>query len=365
MASDVVEVVARFGGTIVDVAHVASTETYRIGCAPDTQLAVPGLTSFPLVSAGNVRFPVGVERVEHDGWTELRTGALSIFIARTQLAPASLERRRLQWRTPVFVLASLLVHLAIWLVAVTTAPFERLPGKQRPRLRHAYVAAREPPAVPPSPQPRVAAHLRKHALAPAEQPARRASVEPTARSLGSSAAETTAKLARQFDQIDVVGKLSDLRPEDTYVEDDANARGFGGGRGRFDPTQREGWGTVATGRYATMIYDVKLCPSKSCKVDGPIPALYVRTHLHHHMDAIYDCYVQHAEGPGTIVLAFTITPDGAVRDARGSGLGETGACAARVAGEIFFKALGNDFDPPRSTRVVRYPIRFQPSRDKL
>ena len=32
--------------------------------------------------------------------------------------------------------------------------------------------------------------------------------------------------------------------------------------------------------------------------------------------------------------------DGSVHDARGSGLGNTGACAARVLPEIYFKAIG-------------------------
>jgi hypothetical protein len=107
-----------------------------------------------------------------------------------------------------------------------------------------------------------------------------------------------------------------------------------------------------------MIHDVKLCPNKDCTVEGPIPALYVRTHLLHHMDAIYECYEQHASGPGTIVLSFTIDSHGGVHDAQGSGLGETGACAARVVGEIFFKALGDDWDPPRETRV-RWPVQFK------
>jgi hypothetical protein len=368
MASDVVEVVARFGDTIVDVAHVGPDDTYRIGSGPDTQLAVPGLVSFPLVSAGRVRLPVGVPTIERDGWTELRVGPLSIFIMRTQLARTPLARPRREWRTPAFVLASLLVHVTLWLVAVTVAPFERVPVTPRPRLRYAHVASKQPHVEPKSelrePEKPVppAPHVRKQPSGAAMQPARRERVEYGTAGMAASAREATARLAKKFDQIDLEGKLDELRPEDTYIEDDANARGFGGGA-RFDPSKREGFGSVESGRYATMIYDVKLCPKKSCKVEGPIPALYVRTHLLAHMDAIYDCYVQHAEGPGTIVLAFTITPDGSVRNATGSGLGETGSCAARVAGEIYFKALGIDYDPPRSTRVVRYPVRFQPTRE--
>ncbi|HEY5925946.1 MAG TPA: hypothetical protein VIV11_29865 [Kofleriaceae bacterium] len=364
MDTDVVEVVARFGGTILDVRHVGPTDTYLIGTAQGTHLSVPGLTCFPLVARGSVRLPLGLPAVERDGWTELRVGELSLFITRTKLSRVPLARPRFQWKPPAFIAASLLAHLAIWLLALTTAPFERLDReKPQPRLRYVHVDTSEPVEPKPEPSKPEEPKPAKESVA-AVQPRRAERVardysKPTV-AMGMSAAEATRRLAQQFDQINVEKHLAGLDPKDTYIEDDANARGFGGSRGRFDPTQREGWGTVETGRYATMIYDVKLCPKRSCTVEGPIPALFVRTHLHHHMDAIYDCYVQHASGPGTIVLTFTITPDGAVRDARGRGLGETGACAARVAGEIFFKALGNDWKPPRETRV-RYPVRFEAS----
>ena len=117
MDSDVVEVVARFGGTILDVAHVGPADTYRIGTAQGTNLSVPGLTCFPLVAGGKVRHPVGVPVVERDGRTELRVGVLSIHITRTKLSGAPIARRRIEWRTPAFLAASLVVHLAIWFVA--------------------------------------------------------------------------------------------------------------------------------------------------------------------------------------------------------------------------------------------------------
>jgi hypothetical protein len=174
---------------------------------------------------------------------------------------------------------------------------------------------------------------------------------------GRSAAYWVARAAKSFDDTHVVEKVSALTEEGQYYEDDEYAGGFGTGR-NFDPSKREGFESVKTGAYATMVHDVKLCPKKDCSVEGPIPPLYVRTHLLHHMDAIYECYAQHASGPGTIVLTFTIDSHGGVYDAHGSGLGETGACAARVVGEIFFKALGDDWDPPRETHV-RWPVQFK------
>ena len=358
MHTDVVEVVARFGDTIVDVTHVGPNDTYRIGSAQGTNVSVPGLVCFPLVTGAKLRFPVGVHPALHDGWTELRFGDVTLHIKRTKLSRAPLARRRFERRTLVFIAASLIAHLALWFIALAYAPFERLP-RQRSVLRIARLPDAPPPPPEPKPikpPPKTAAS--KHGSAAVVQPERPARVVGELERPYKSAAEATAALAASFDKIDVAGALADLRPEDTYREDEANARGFGGSR-RFDPNEREGFESVKSGAYATMIYDIKQCPNKACTVTGPIPSLFVRTHLLAHMDGIYACYVQHASEPGTIVLSFTITPDGAVRDASGSGLGETGPCAARVVGEIFFKALGNDFHPPRSTKV-RWPVRFNP-----
>jgi hypothetical protein len=343
---DVIEVVARFAGTIVDVRHLGPKDRYCIGTAPGVDLAIVGLTRFPIVDAGRIRCPVGMEAVDRSGTTELRIGAVTLQLTRMKLTTATLPRRRPELRTPAFLFVSLIAHLAIWLTAESAAPFERVTA-ERPRPRLVKIPDAAPPKRPVPEKP---------ASSIAAQPARRDRVRRSRSEPGIDVVtvhSTVAAAMRSFDNTRVVEQLGELTPENQYDEDAANAQGFGGGRGRFDPTQREGWGTVESGAYSTMIYDVKLCPKRSCEVVGPIPALYVRTHLHAHMDAIYDCYRTHASGPGTIVLSFTITGDGAVRDARGSGLGETGECAARVVGEIFFKALEQE------TRVVRYPLLFK------
>src|ERR1051325_10492483 len=54
-----VEVVARFGQTVLDVAHVPLDATYRVGTAADVDITVPGLGSFPILEGGRVRRPVG------------------------------------------------------------------------------------------------------------------------------------------------------------------------------------------------------------------------------------------------------------------------------------------------------------------
>jgi hypothetical protein len=355
MAGSVVEVVVRFGDTILDVAHVRPHETYRIGTAPGLELAVPGHTNFPLVSGGSIRCPVGVP-VRHIGATiELRFAYASIELTKRELDLARLARPRPPWRVAAFVAASLLVHIAVWLCAVTLEPFERLIERtnERPRMRYVHVADHDPPPEPP-PKP-VAKPVEPQpvpsASAPVSPPPRRARAE---RLTVTNQAEAAAKFAAMVDKTHVVERVSALRPEDTYNEDDANAKGFGGSP-RFPPGE-----TIATGDYKVMAYDVKLCPKKSCTITGPVPGSFIRAQLHEHMDAIYRCYLEHASEAGTIVLEFSIAGDGSVHNASGSGLGETGACAARVLPEIYFKAIGDNDVPegkPKVTRV-RYPIRF-------
>ncbi len=372
--SSVVELVVRLGDTILDVAHVPPDRTYRIGTAPDCDLAVPGFTSFPLVDGGRVRCPTGVPTSERGDTTRIQVGLAMIEATRMRVERTAVPRRRPEWRTPVYVAVSLIAHVAVWLVAAIYEPFERIvEAPQAPRFRHVHVAF-DPPPPPPPPAPKPEptpppTPEPKQASEPASDPgpppaaasaARRASSTkraevPSAQVMPGSFATAASDVANMVAKLEVARRVGELRAEDTYNEDDDNARGFGGGR-RFDGGPRE---TIKNGDYSTMAFNVTLCPKKSCSVRGPIPALYIRTHLHEVMPAIYECYAQHATGPGTITLEFTIDVDGGVRNMRGSGLGETGACAARAANEIYFKALGKDVKAGQSPEThVRYPIRF-------
>ena len=352
MAREVVEVVARFAGTILDVAHVGPAATYRIGCAPGVDLAVPGVTCFPLVTGDIVRCPIGLAESQQGEATVLRVGALELHITRTRLPDRTLPPPRFELRTSAFLAASLVAHLAIWFAAVRFAPLERLaPPRVRPRLVHLAIADEPRPPAPITPPPPVptAAPASRAAPVPRGARGRRGGGQRDAEGPEDVVAAARA-LNATLEAIDLPGRAGEIDAEHFYDPGNQGGGNFGSGR-RFDPTRREGWGTVATGPYTLMLYDVTLCPQHSCTVEGPIPALYVRTHLHKYMDAIYACYEQLAPGLGTIVLEMTITADGAVRDARGSGLGETGACAARVASTIYFKALGAETH-------VRYPMRF-------
>lgn len=363
MAREVVEVVARFGETVLDIAHLGASDTYRIGTAPGCELSVPGLTCFPLVAGGTVHCPVGIAASTMGAMTELRAGALVVQVTRTSLPAVVLPTPRVELRTPLVVVASLVAHLAVWLAAERYAAFERIEQRPRP-LRARLVEAPVPPPSPPPPPrqrpvqpppseqpPARPPTARERAHAPPPRSGRAAELARARQAATDNFGAAIAAVAKSFDDTHVVERVSALTAEGQYDEDAANAQGFGGSR-RFDPTQREGWGTVAVGAYVTLDVDFKQCPDGDCEVVGAIPALYVRTHLLAHMAELYDCYRTHASAPGMIVLEFTITPDGAVRDARGSGLGDTGACAARVVETIFFRALGGD------TRV-RWPVVFK------
>jgi hypothetical protein len=360
--SSVVELVVRLGDTILDVAHVPPERTYRIGTAPECDLAVPGFTSYPLVDDGRLRCPTGVPTSVHGNTTRIQVGLATIEATRVRITRTNLPRRRFDRRTPVYAAASLAVHVAIWLVAAISEPFERLVETQQPRLRYVHVAVDppEPPPPPPAPQQQAQPASEPAPTPPAASAARRAPAAkraeiPSPQAMPQTFGTAARDVADMVAKLEVARRVGELRPEDTYNEDDDNARGFGGGR-RFDPGPAE---TIENGDYSTMAFDVTLCPKKSCSVRGPIPALYIRTHLHEVMPAIYDCYQQHASGPGTITLEFTIDVDGGVRNMRGSGLGETGACAARAANELYFKALGKDVKAGQSPDThVRYPIRF-------
>jgi hypothetical protein len=105
-----IEVVARLGDTILDVAQVAASGTYRIGTSPGVELPidVAPITSFPIVDKGFVlRRPAGVFatvvgaatpleetelRLAPGSTVELRIGLVTIVVALGVLARAPVPR---------------------------------------------------------------------------------------------------------------------------------------------------------------------------------------------------------------------------------------------------------------------------------
>jgi len=342
MNRDVVEVVTRFGGTLLDVAYVERSDVFRIGTAPDADLAVPGYSSFPLVAQGNVRVPGGIDAAIRGATTILRIGKMTIELTRTKPSARRVARRRPQWRMPLFVVGSLIVQVAIVLVAMALEPLELLVVKNQPRMRYAHIAS-PPPIDETVPKPKPTNAEAQGAV--------------KAQHAGALMRETTGS-GKDIDQVldglakDVDKKLAGLRAENQYDEDADNAKRFGGGAVRFDPSQRPGFESVASGDYDTEFFDMNVCPGKSCKITGHFPLQGVRSYVHEHRGELFQCYQRYAQGPGTVVVEFTIAgTDGSVRAAKGHGLGETGPCAAAVVAAIDFKAVGNDTD-------VRMPIRF-------
>src|SRR5690606_6269265 len=120
----------------------------RIGTAPGVDLAVSGFTSYPLVEGGIVRIPPGCAATPRGATTELRLGAVTIACTRMTLDVSPIARPRPDRRVPVYVAASLSVHLALWLRALVVAPSERRTAAPRRRRRCAHVVS-----VPPEPAP--------------------------------------------------------------------------------------------------------------------------------------------------------------------------------------------------------------------
>jgi hypothetical protein len=366
MDRDVVEVIARFGDTIIDVAHVGPNGAYRIGTAPDANLAVlPGLTSFPIVEGRTLRCPIGWRSALRGATTELSTGAITIAITRTKLAAAPVPPPRIQLRTPLFLAASLLVHVALWLVAVTLEPFEQLPRHKPRPYRVAHIPDQvekrvpEPPKPKPEPkpvvQPEKAPRVARARMASRErderEPGQPAAAQSAEHDMGASVAAAVARAT----QVDIEKYAKDMTPENTHNPDDIETNGFGGHL-RMGPGE-----TIKTGAYATSIYNIQQCRKHDpqCSLKGPTTAPYVRTFMLAKMDDIYACYTEHAPGPGTIVLEFTIKGDGAVENARGSGLGETGDCAARIVSEMLFRAQWPRDESGKYDTRVRWPIAFK------
>ncbi len=356
MTRDVVEVVTRFGDTILDVVHVGAHQSYRIGTARDVQAAVPGLTSFPLVDRGVVRWPLGVPAQQHASSTELQFAGVTLVVTRCKLPRERVRRPRIQRRAAAFTIGSLLVHLAMWFVAVTLEPFEALAREARPRMRYVQIDTSRDPEPAPKPEPANAEQRTQDTAPRAPAPARRTQREASQTTVVDTFAGAASDVAAMVANTKVLERVGALKAEDNFTADDTYTSGFGGSR-------RMGSGeTIKTGEgYSLMLRnDVKLCPKRSCTVRGPVPASFVRAQLHEIMGEIYGCYEKHADATGTITLEFTINGDGSVSHARGSGLGETGSCVAALLPAIYFKAIGdNDVAAGKQRHTtVRYPLQF-------
>jgi hypothetical protein len=395
---DVVEIVVRFAGTLLQVAQLSHGTTFRIGTARDVDLAldVAPLTAFPLVGSTAdgfvVRCPAGVPAVAYTAdrtitiaetelvlapgmRIDLAFGRVTISITRTASTRAPLPRPRPSFRPHVFAAVSLAMHVAVVAIAMVcaeldpiTIPVFREPSRRPPvhlvrvltdeqkqRVR-AQVARK---------RARAAAAAFRTAVDEALRGGPRERAVHGARSHGWFGALTPHALRGLMGTKNLAKELADVGP--IYDEHAARLKDFGG-TPRWNVAGRGDFASVKTGRYATdptsgADYDlgaarhrsvrVAMCETTACMVAGAIDRAAVRAELAQRMDEIVACYDRHApqRTRGRVTLTFAIAADGTVDDVRGSGLASVAACVANVARAIRFPAGA-------AITQVKYPLVF-------
>lgn len=406
----VAEIAVWFGGSLVELRHLA-TGGFRIGAGRDVDLAVVGLTSFPLVAWTErgcvLRIPAGTTawrlvdgaRSPLDGGVTLAPGhrvelAIGAVTIRVELVArgAALPRPPLELAWSRWVVGTLLAHL-IALVAIDGLAEPEPAGVYVPSLASLLPQLPEPPPPPPPPDTPRARLVRR--------PAKRATPAPTPRIAAAEPAVDAIEVAPEpakrraravegarragvlgggmisADQIraitgtkDLDEELSDVGP--IYREHEAEGKRFGGGR-RFDPTKRDEWGTVDSGRYATIDRgraagdryqlpgEVAARPQPkvahcvgACTATGGLSREAVRSAIARYDEAILGCY-ERAGGTarGDVVVELSIGEDGTVIRSDGAGLGTTGGCVAGVIRRVAF--------PRSAPTTVRYPLSFSPT----
>jgi hypothetical protein len=332
----VIEVGARIGDSIVNVAHVPAGGSYR---AHDGSL---------LVVAGRVVTPA------------VTIGLVSYTIARAERAGECVPRPRVERRMYGYVAASLAVQLAIWLVAVTTAPFEKLerPVYRIVRLTHVHAAVPPPkPKKPPTPVPEKPSPDRPkptassvHASAAHHRtadPDEAAGSEPAE---GITEGEAIARLGKTFDDIDVAGQLA--KTDGPLVDASTEPPGaFGGGGHHFNADAVAPEQTYAVGRWALPTFirthkgelapvpAIEWCDEGSCMARGSLPIDRVLAILARHEKQIAQCYREHTgDLAGTVRVRFPVGADGRVIGTLGTqtgpvgyGTGTVGRCIAKIA----------------------------------
>ena len=380
MQPQVVEVVARIGDSIVHAAHVSPDGCFRIGthAGVDLPIADGALGAFPLVDRGLVvRTPAGFATTRTaDGATSIAIGRVVIEL---RIVPAPREvipKRPAELRPLGYVAAALVLHLAVWAVAMSVAPLERLALAVQP-LDAVHV--RVPPALPPPPKPKQENQKKQKQAKTSPGAAAAASATAESRSptnlpkddpsqSGFLGAGSLSDLSALVPTIDVVKAVN----ESTFYDEEAAQQKLFGGGPRFDPGKKEGWGTVKSGKYATVSkgrgagddYDLPGAARhpqpdivmRVLRVAGNTPREVIHRAVDLRLGAIGYCYQRMARKQlkGSLRIDWTIGVDGAVRGQRTSGMPEFAKCAADVIGVI-------PFDPAATPTAVSYAFVFTPS----
>jgi hypothetical protein len=391
----VAEIAVRFGDTVLDVRHLA-TGTFRIGNGREVDLAVVGLTSFPLVEWTErgcmLRVPAGMHANVESGplargdRAVLAIGGVAITVELIERT-ARLPKPRVDLAWPRWIAGALVAHLIALLAIDTLAD----PEADTVRVASLYALLPRLPDPPPLPTDKPKMHVPRKApprqppkqvveprevseneieIEAAAAPAKRAVARARRAGILASGGITAAQIRAITGTVDLDKATADLGP--VYDEVEAEGKRFGGGR-RFDPTKREGWGTVAGGRYATVsngraVGDHYTLPGEvaarplpkvahcvgSCTATGGLTRDAVRVAIARYDEAILGCYERAgAAARGDVVVEVSIGEDGKVITSDGAGLGTTGPCVAGVLRRVAF--------PRAAPTIVRYPLSFSPS----
>ncbi|MGZ3448440.1 MAG: AgmX/PglI C-terminal domain-containing protein [Polyangiales bacterium] len=116
---EVVEVVVRWGATVLQTMHLETHETLRVG--EGTSVVIPGLAATTLVDRGMVKVPEGAVAKQKDARTAIEIGAMQIEIGRVQAEKALPKSSSLKKGILGVVGASLFAHVAT-VAALAMAP---------------------------------------------------------------------------------------------------------------------------------------------------------------------------------------------------------------------------------------------------
>jgi hypothetical protein len=351
-----VEVVARLGDTLLDVAHHDLGTSYRIG----TSTVRVGLVE-PTITIGLVTITM-------------------TLVPRPKLP---VPRPRFDRRPVAYLAAALIAHTTLWAIAVSSAAPEPHLAERAEMKRQAYIAsiAKAPPPPPPK-RPRVAQPTKRVTAAPPPPPVQ-APVEDSEPATPKGKAIARARKAgfleatslSDFSMLLPPKNLKDLVDQTgpIYDEDAANAANFGGGGGGpkicqtgCDSISTGEYATVSTGRGAGDMYTlgggpaarpalVKFCTPKACAIDDPNEQRSIRLRIEERRSEYSACYEQLAKPGtrGTVTIQLVLDEEGTIVSLKGRGLGDVARCIAGVVSTIYFR------DSPRGVHVT-YPISFVP-----
>jgi hypothetical protein len=117
MTQDVVEVAARFGDTLLEVALVE--RRFVVGDAPGADLRIAGVP--PVVVDGfDVRGPRGTQTLRFGDRVRLEVGPVELEVARVRRPVAQVPHQRIERRPLAYLALSLTAHVALYAIATSS-----------------------------------------------------------------------------------------------------------------------------------------------------------------------------------------------------------------------------------------------------